>query len=174
MHTYINNTATSAWEQGCTFSQTCTHSLTVSHHANKSGGNLTVKVRWIAVDSQQETRNCWLFLWFSGGGGFMVHCRMAGKVECRSESACVVGWQIGKKVIDSQLISTTDIALKDTLKAFQERWSDKVLYFHPFGPDFLSTCLICLSLSLLFPMFPRSMNQTGWFPLSFFLCRSTL
>ena len=44
-----------------THTHTHTHMLTVSHHAGKSGRDLTVKVRLIAVDSQQETSNCWLF-----------------------------------------------------------------------------------------------------------------
>lgn len=63
---------------------------------SKWGGNLTVKAWWIVVDSQQETSNCWLFL-FCGWGragrrGGAAHCRAAGKVESGSESACVVQW----------------------------------------------------------------------------------
>lgn len=56
-------TQTPAWKQRI-LTNTHTHTLTMPHHASKSGGNLTVKARWIAVDSQQETSYCWLFLFW--------------------------------------------------------------------------------------------------------------
>lgn len=99
-----------------TYTHTHTHSLTVSHHASDSEGNLTVKARWIAVDSQQETSNCWLFLFWV----FFYGALQSGR-EGRMDQHVWYTGKLERKVIDSQWISTCDIALKDTLNAFQER-----------------------------------------------------
>lgn len=86
-HTLIHNHQPGS-QNAVSHKQECPPSA--SHHTSKSWGNLTVKVRWIAVDSQQET--CFCFAGWGGWSGLMVHCRVSGKEEWWNESECVEGW----------------------------------------------------------------------------------
>lgn len=90
-------TQTPACEQGCTFSPTHSSCQQVN------GRHLTVKPRWIAVDSRQETSNCWLFLFW---GFFFLNTSAlqgnpeSGGVEWISMCARLANW-IGRSKIHS-------------------------------------------------------------------------
>lgn len=87
------------------------HAQCLNVPARQIKRDLTVKARWIAVDSQQETTNCWLFL-FRGLFIGALQWRWSGGVNQHV-------WKVEeleRKVIDSQLIAAADIVLKDTLK----------------------------------------------------------
>lgn len=93
------------------------HIHLVFHDGSKAWGNLSVKLRREALDSQQEMQNHWMFLiylffFFLGVlENVMECCRTTGKVRWWSESACVVGWQIGKEGHTFTVYFTADVAL---------------------------------------------------------------
>lgn len=72
---------------------TNTLTCTVSHCASKSGGNLTVRARWIAVDSRQETSNCWLFLFWGLFIGALQSGTEGGTVEWISMCGRLANWK---------------------------------------------------------------------------------